>query len=311
MVNVGDKSHMIRSLLALSVCLLGFPSGVSAQGCTGGPVAVQVLGSGGPAVNSERASTSYLLWIDGQSKALVDIGGGAFLRFGQARAKISDLSLVMISHLHPDHVSDLPALLWLSHRDRTAPLPIVGPSGNDVAPAFPVFLTRLFDEKNGAFQVLGPTVGGVQGGSGGGVPLDVRVVDVSNGEVKTVFDQQGITVTALGIPHGNLPTAAYRVQTRGMSIVFSSDQTGTNPRFVDFARGANLMIMHLAIPAGATNPVHAAPDVVGRIAQEAGVGRLLVSHLGLVGLDGAIDQLKRAFKGPLTVGADLQCTSVR
>jgi len=42
------------------------------------------------------------------------MGGGAFLRFGQAQAKLSDLSLIAISHLHPDHVSDLPALLWLS-----------------------------------------------------------------------------------------------------------------------------------------------------------------------------------------------------
>ena len=300
---------MLRSLLAFFVGLLGFSSGASAQGCAGSPVVVQVLGSGGPAINSERASTSYLLWIDGQPKALVDMGGGAFLRFGQAQAKISDLSLVMISHLHPDHVSDLPALLWLSHRDRTPPLPIVGPSGNDAAPAFPVFLSRLFDEKTGAFQVLGSTVGGAQDVPGG-VRLDIRVVDVTTVQPTTVFDQQGIIVTALGIPHGNLPTAAYRVQTRGVSVVFSSDQTGTNPRFVDFARGANVMIMHLAVPAGGTNPVHAAPDVVGRIAQEAGVGRLIVSHFGLVGLDAAIAQLKNIFKGPLTVGADLQCTSV-
>lgn len=302
---------MIRTVLALFVFLLGFISGASAQVCAGGPVEVQVLGAGGPAINPERASTSYLLWIDGQSKVLVDMGGGAFLRFGQARAKISDLALVMISHLHPDHVSDLPALLWLSHRDRTPPLPIVGPSGNDAAPAFPVFLSRLFDEKTGAFQVLGPTVGGRQGALGGGVPLDVRVADVTKGAATTVFDQQGITVTALGIPHGNLPTAAYRVQTRGVSVVFSSDQTGTDPRFVDFARGANVLIMHLAVPAGATNPVHAAPDVVGRIAREAGVGRLIVSHLSVIGLDSAIDQVKNVFTGPLTVAADLQCTSVR
>ena len=68
---------------------------------------------------------------------LVDMGGGTFLRFGQAQAKLSDLSLVAISHLHPDHVSDLPALLWLSHQARKDPLPIVGPSGNEVAPSFP------------------------------------------------------------------------------------------------------------------------------------------------------------------------------
>ena len=59
---------------------------------------------------------------------LVDMGGGAYLRFGQSGAKLSDLALIAISHLHPDHVSDLPALLWLSRQVRKEPLPIVGPS---------------------------------------------------------------------------------------------------------------------------------------------------------------------------------------
>jgi ribonuclease BN (tRNA processing enzyme) len=260
----------------------------------------------------DRASTSYLLWIDAQAKILVDMGGGAFLRFGQAQAKLSDLSLVAISHFHPDHVSDLPALLWLSNFTRKEPLPIVGPSGNDLVPGFPTFLRRLFDAKNGAFQVLGTTLGGPPlAGVGGGVRLDVSVVDVTKAEPSTVFDRQGVTVTALGIPHGNIPTLAYRIQTRAASIVFSSDQTGTNPRFVDFARGAHVLIMHLAIAAGASTPLHASPAVVGRVAQDAGVGRLIVSHIGQFDLDAAISELKKFYTGPLTVGADLQCTQVQ
>ena len=238
------------------------------------------------------------------------MGGGALLRFGQSQAKLSDLSLVAISHLHPDHVSDLPALLWLSHQIRKDTLPIVGPSGNEAAPSFPVFLSRLFDEKNGAFQVLGPTLGAAQGKLGGGVRLDISVADVTKAEPSTVFDRQGLTVTALGIPHSNLPTLAYRVQARDMSIVFSSDQTGTNPKFVDFAKGANILVMHLAIAAGVTSPLHASPAVVGRVAQDAGVGRLIVSHIGLFDLDAAIAELKKFYTGPLTVGADLQCTPV-
>ena len=92
--------------------------------------------------------------------------------FGQSQAKLSDLALVAISHLHPDHVSDLPAFLWLSHQVRKEPLPIVGPSagkgvagpaGIDVAPDFPTFLARLFDEKNGAFQLMGATLGAAKG----------------------------------------------------------------------------------------------------------------------------------------------------
>jgi ribonuclease BN (tRNA processing enzyme) len=117
--------------------------------------------------------------------------------------------MLAISHLHPDHVSDLPALLWLSNQVRKEPLPIVGPSGNEIAPNFPTFLSRLFDEKSGAFQVLGPTLGASQGNLGGGVRLDVNVVDVTKDEPSTVFEREGLTLTALRIPHGNMPTLAY------------------------------------------------------------------------------------------------------
>ncbi len=296
---------MNRSMIVCLLAALSVPSGASAQSCAGNPVAVQILGSGGPAVNANRASASYVLWVGDQAKLLVDMGGGTYIRFGQSRAKLADLAMLAVSHLHPDHISDLPALLWLSHQLRKDPLPIVGPSGNEVAPAFPTFLSRLFDEKNGAFQVLGHTVGAAQGN---GVPLEVSVVDVKKAEPSTVFDRDGLTVTALGIPHANVPTLAYRVQARGMSVVLSSDQNGTNPKFTEFAKGADLLVMHLAIAAGATSPLHAAPGVVGRIAHDAGVKRLIVSHIGLFDLDAAIAELKKSYAGPLTIGADLQCT---
>ena len=306
-----------RSFIISSMAILAAPAAATAQSCAAGPATVQILGSGGPAINPERASTSYLLWIGGHAKMLVDMGGGAYFRFGQSGAKTSDLALVAISHLHPDHVSDLPAFLWVSNQVRTEPLPIVGPSGgngvagpagNDVAPDFSTFLARLFDEKNGAFQAMGGTLGG----RGNGVRLNVSVVDVLKAEPSTVYEGSGLKVTALGIPHANMPTLAYRVETSDGSVVFSSDQNGTDPKFVDFARNANLLIMHLQIPVGATNPLHAAPAVVGRIAEEAHVGHLIVSHIGLIGpaLDAAIADLKKSYSGPLTIGADLQCTPI-
>ena len=299
--------------------MLATRSAAVAQSCAAGSATVQILGSGGPALNPERASASYLLWVSGQARMLVDVGGGAYLRFGQSGAKPSDLALVAISHLHPDHVSDLPAFLWLSHTVRTELLPIVGPSagkgaagptGNDVAPDFPTFLSRLFDDKSGAFQVLG----GALGGKGNGVRLDVTTVDVLKTEPTTVFEGQGLKVTALGIPHANMPTLAYRVETPDGSVVFSSDQNGTDPKFVDFARDADTLIMHMQVPAGTTNnPLHAAPAVVGRLAQNARIRRLIVSHIGLAGpaLEAAVADLRTAYTGPLTVGADLQCTPIR
>lgn len=307
---------MLRSVIVGLLAIVSLPASASAQNCEPGSVAVQILGSGGPRLNRFRSSASYLLWVGDQARVIVDMGGGAFGRLGQTDAKISDLSLIAVSHLHPDHVSDLPAILWLSHQDRKEPLPIVGPSGNEFAPSFSTFLSRMFDEKNGAFQVLGPTLGAKQGspgvgGGGGSVRLDVGVADVTKTEASTVFDRGGMTVTAMGIPHGSMPTLAYRVKVGNASIVFSSDQTGTNPKFIDFAKGANVLIMHLAIGAGAKNPLHAAPDVVGRVAQEAGVGRLIISHVGIFDLDTALADVKKAYTGPLTVGADLQCTPVK
>jgi len=125
-----------------------------------------------------------------------------------------------------------------------------------------------------------------------------------------VFNRQGIAVTAVGIPHGDIPALAYRVQTQNKSIVFSTDQNGTDPKFVEFARGADLLVMHMAIAAGTTSPLHAAPAVVGRIAQDARVGRLVVSHIGPFDLDAAVADVKKSYTGSLTVGADLQCTPV-
>jgi ribonuclease BN (tRNA processing enzyme) len=307
--------RLSKTLITCSIAAFAACSDASAQSCAPGPATVQILGSGGPAFNPERASAGYLLWVGGQARMLVDMGGGAYLRFAQSRAKLSDLALVAISHLHPDHVSDLPAFLWLSHQVRQEPLPIVGPSagkniasaaGNDIAPDFPTFLARLFDEKTGAFQVMG----GALGGRGNGVRLNVSVIDVTKAEPSPVFEGHGLKVTALGIPHGNMPALAYRVQTPDGSIVFSTDQNGSDPKFVEFARNADVLIMHLAIAPGATSPLHAAPAVVGRIAQEAEVGRLIVSHIGQFNLDGAIADLKKSYRGPLTVGADLQCTPI-
>jgi ribonuclease BN (tRNA processing enzyme) len=299
--------RLFRCLALSGIIAVATGSAASAQSCPLAPATVQILGSGGPALNRDRASASYVLWIGGEARMLVDMGGGTYLRFAQSQAKLGSLALVAVSHLHPDHVSDLPALLWLSRQGRNEPLPIVGPSGNDIAPDFRTFLARLFDEKNGAFEVLSGTLGNAKAN---GVPLEVSVVDVTKAEPTKVFSGQGLTVTASGIPHANMPTLAYRVETPAGSVVFSSDQNGTDPKFVDFARGANLLIMHLAIAAGATSPLHAAPAVVGRIAQEAGVGRLIVSHIGQFDLDAAIADVKKSYTGPLTVGADLQCTPV-
>ena len=297
---------MFRSLIAGVAVALAASSGAMAQSCTGNPVAVQVLGSGAPGFVKDRANTSYLLWVGNQARILVDAGGGAYVRFGQAQAKFSDLSMILVSHLHPDHSSDLPGVLWSGRNTRNYTLPIAGPSGNDAAPALSDFLTRLFDPKSGSWEVLSSVVA-----PGPGVKLDPRVVDVTKQEPTTVYDRDGVKVTAMGIPHGNLPTVAYRVETQGVTVVLSSDQNGTNPRFPDFAKGADILLMHLAIGVNANNPNQALPAVVGSVAQSANPKRLVLSHIGNFDLDAAVTDVKKNYSGPLTIGADLQCTQAK
>ena len=60
-------------------------------------VALQVLGSGGPIADDARASSAYLVWVDGKSRVLIDAGGGAFLRFGEAQANFSDLECILLT----------------------------------------------------------------------------------------------------------------------------------------------------------------------------------------------------------------------
>ena len=57
-------------------------------------------------------------------------------------------------------------------------------------------------------------------------------------------------------------------------------------------------------------PLHATPDVVGRIAREAQVRHLVLSHIGAFDLEPAVAEVRKQFQGRVTVGADLQCTAL-
>jgi hypothetical protein len=55
--------------------------------------------------------------------------------------------------------------------------------------------------------------------------LDVGVIDAAKPSASRVFQRDGTTVTAQGIPHGKMPTLAYRVQNENVSVVFSPIRT--------------------------------------------------------------------------------------
>lgn len=119
-------------------------------------LAVQVLGSGGPEMGDKRASSAYLVWESGRARALIDMGGGAALRFEEAGAKVNDLDAVLFTHYHVDHSVDFPALIKASFfSDRMRDLPVFGPQGNELMPSTAEFVQALFAQDGGAFRYLG------------------------------------------------------------------------------------------------------------------------------------------------------------
>lgn len=78
---------------------------------------VIVLGSGGPRAFG-RAGSSYVVLLDGTPRVLVDAGPGAFVRIGELQLDLSQVDTVLLTHLHIDHSSDLPAFFNARARTR-------------------------------------------------------------------------------------------------------------------------------------------------------------------------------------------------
>ena len=285
------------------------PARAAADGCDKASLAVQVLGSGGPIPDDARASSGYVVWRNGQSFALIDAGGGVFLRFGEAGARIDDLELIAISHLHADHVVDLAALLkggYFAGRERA--LPIVGPSGNERFPAMDAYLEALLGKERGAYRYLSGYLTGE-----GLFPLDVRTIDASERVASVVLETSGVALHAVGIHHGVIPSLGFMLSVDGKRVAFSGDQSADNQAFEAMIAGADLLIVHHALPEQASQSVthlHRTPSQIGALAAAAGVKRVVLSHhmqRALRDLDGGLSAIAKRYEGVVDVAQDLSC----
>ena len=294
----------VMILLALAAASHGHAA------CAGGGVQVQVLGSGGPIADDDRAASAYLVWVDGAARALIDAGSGAVLRFGQADADFADLDVIGLSHFHTDHAGDLPALLKSgSFTDRERDLWIAGPDGSRLFPGLDRFLEGLFDPDDGVYRYLSGFLDGT-----GGLPVLRRTqVPGSASTPVAVFESDDLVVDALPVPHGIVPALAYRVRTGDVTLVFGGDQNGTNPRFLEFARDAAVLVIHMAGPEGVRGPasrLHAQPGVIGEVAEAARADTLVLSHLmarSLRELDENVAIVRSRYAGRVVVAADMAC----
>jgi ribonuclease BN (tRNA processing enzyme) len=297
-------------LLALACLLLtAAGAGHAAQNCQGAGVWLQVLGSGGPELSDQRASSGYLVWQDGRARILVDMGAGSMLRYEQSGAHIEDLDLVLLTHLHVDHSADLPALIKAAFfTERARDLPIYGPTGNALMPDTIGFVQSLFAAPVGAFRYLSGYLTGDEA-----FRLLPHNVPAEGPAVQTVLKEKAYKVTAVPVHHGPVPALAWRIDIAGHALAFSGDMNGDNHTLPKLAAGADVLVAHHAIPEGETGVarnLHMPPSVIGEIATAAKVKQLVLSHRmqRTLGRETeSVREIRKHYSGPLTFAEDGQC----
>jgi len=305
-------NKILRSLLVIAFVSL-FAAHAHAARCTGKGVEVQVLGSGGPEIEDRRASSSYIVWQDGKARALIDAGSGSANHFGDVDARIVDLDVVFLTHLHVDHAADLPVLIKASYfGNRTRPLPVLGPAGNDLYPATTEFVKLLFDGKQGLYRYLGEYL--VEGD--GSYVLKPKDLSLPGDKVTQVFSGQVMTVLALPSDHGPVPSLALRFEMGDVVLAFSGDTNGNSKAFAELARNADLFVAHNAVPEsaeGLARDLHMPPSVIGRISAAAKVKKLVLSHrmLRTLGREAETTRfIAQQYRGPVVFADDLDCYQV-
>ena len=274
-----------------------------------------ILGSkGGPRVTTGRSNPANVLLVDGVPY-VVDCGYGVAQRLAQAKVQLPNVRYVFISHLHSDHVLEFGNMVYsawsagLNHE-----VDAFGPVGLAA-------LTQAFWESN-RFDI------------------DIRIPDEGKPDPRKLLlvkeiQESGplmntgrVKVSAFQTPHPPIlkENFAYRFETPDGVIVYACD-TAYNPKLAEFAQGADILIheaMYLpgvdALAARIKNAAtlkahllaaHTTTEDVGRIAQAAGVKKLVLSHL-VPGDDPSItDEMwtegaRKHYSGTIVVARDLR-----
>jgi ribonuclease BN (tRNA processing enzyme) len=285
---------------------------------------------GGPNFHSGRNEAGNAVVVDG-NVYVVDLGEGCLAALGKVGLSYRNVARVFLTHLHDDHHSDLPSLLTHQWTDgRTQPTVVAGPFGTQRL----VAAVLQYTEANAAIRLADEARTVKPTDIFSGVDIDATA------EPREVYRDARVTVTAVenthfpdeskrAFPYRSL---AYRFDTATRSIVFSGD-TAYSANLVKLARGADVFVCEtievaamrrafdrrVAQGAYADNPegvwkhiveTHTTTQDAGRMAKEAGVGMLVLSHLAPGALQPLTDDdylrgVREQFDGRAIVGQDL------
>jgi len=267
---------------------------------------------GGPRVGGGRSNPSTLLLIN-DVPYVIDCGAGTSRQLVAAGVPLNRLRYLFFTHLHSDHMLEYGPVVYngwatglRTRVDAYGPPPL-----KTMTRAFWDYMrfdvdTRIDDE-------------------GRPDPRPLLVANEFTGP-GVVMQNDDVKVTCARVLHPPIEHAyAYRFDTRERSIVISGD-TNYAPALVALAQGADVLVHEILylpgldsllarVPNAATLrkhiiDSHTVAEDVGRVAAEARVKTLVLSHL-VPGDDPAITDemwaadVRKHYKGRIVVGRDL------
>ncbi len=281
-----------------------------------------LLGTGSPLVDPNRAGPSTLVRTGGQERSdsgvesggqnfLVDCGRGVLMRAAAVGVGAANISALLLTHLHSDHITDLSDVIttrWVSTFSPT-PLPIIGPPGTKgVVDATLAALAPDISYRIGHHADITE-------------PPRVDVYEYTGGQV---WDSGGVRITAAPTDHRPVePTLGFRVEYGDASVVLAGDTIPCSS-LDDLARGANILV-HTAIrkdlvenmPAQRFRDIldyHSSVQQAAATAARAGVDTLLLTHYVPPLVPGQEDHWRALaateFTGRVELGDDLLCVAV-
>jgi len=272
-----------------------------------------LLGTGGgPTPKPNRAQPAQVIVVN-DAAYVIDCGNGVARQMVLAGVALSSLRDVFITHQHSDHNADYGNLILLAWGGTLTS------KVNSYGPPPLKEMTRLFLEMND-YDIR------TRMADEGRVDLKPLIVPHEITEGGPVMQDDNVKASAALVDHGAVkPAFAYRFDCPDRSIVISGD-TRPSANLVRLAKGADVLVHEVMyLPALekliASEPnattlrahlmaAHTTTEQVGRIATEAGVKTLVLSHFVPGGVPVIPDQVwydavKPHFAGRLIVGRDL------
>jgi ribonuclease BN (tRNA processing enzyme) len=254
-----------------------------------------VLGKSPSWQDAGGACSGYLVQENGVS-VLIDCGNGVFAKLRE-RIDYVDIDAVVISHLHADHFLDLvPYSYALTYAPRQQPVPVPPWPGTD-EPARP----RLIAPP-GARETFRRVVG-----AWGNDDLIENAFELEEYEESSTPEVGPLSFEFSSVPHFT-ETFAIRVASKNGSgqLAYGAD-TSPSEQLCKFVKGADLLVIEATLPRPERTGIrgHLTPEEAGQHAREAGVRRVVITHISdELDFTWARTEASRAFGGPVEVARE-------